>query len=1186
MWNFGDGSSEVEGPHKITRHAFKKAGVFNVSVWSNNTLSRLNSWMAVEVFEAISGVHLMYNGPGELSSITEISGSVSAGTSVRWTFDLGDGTVFKDIEKNSISHVYRSTGNYSVQVTVWNAVSSMRQSIDVEIYHLAIMGILPLDCIVSGKEVNLRALVTGNVSQLTFHWSFGDSTGMSVTKGTSTIAHTFSGPGRYLIDVTIYSQAGSAHYQTNVCVENLIIDLNLHSSLNVAAAGEKICFDVSVLPNRGESYTFFWYNSSSCDCPVNGTSHHCFVFSKEGKHEIMVIAQNQVSKKTAATTIFIQRPISKLSVQHNGDMDVFTVNQSYYFWTEPSQNSVVIEWDFGDGSLMKEGQNLSHVFTSAGQYRISANAVSREIVSVDVEVQVPISSASIHTNQPFSEVGQEAVFTVSSNVMDNVEFYWTVDSLTHSQLGTSEYKYAFPNAGIFHVIVIVQNLVSKIETSTTIEVLERIKDVRITSQILKSLSYFPTNETITLIASVSHGTSLAYQWLAHQDGVNDIVGVGEHFKLLTSHPGNVSVELIVANALGKVRSIFSLRAVERLSGVNILSPLNILAKGKPIKIAVTIKTGTDLQCIWYFDADHSPITTDVPSVLHVFNAVGVFKLRVSVGNVLGSVNVTKQLTIQQPVSEINFEVNGQSHPYFVTSNSLLKFHGSVAQGNDLHWEWTAISWEGGTIVLGKNQTITSSFMDAGDRRVTLNVSNEISWQSVSHVVTVQDAIKGLSLRVSDAIFCENDPVTFTPSIVQGSGVSFSLEFPGGNTPLKNQEDFTTSSIPVGNHTIKATAKNLVSASSEYITVKVVERVKGLRLVDCCSSALEASKPVSFKASVRTGSKVTYRWKFHLDGFKTLQGTGQSVLYSPFSNGSLSVTVEAGTDFCWQSITKTIQVQWPVKNVKLSILSDGPFVDHNATFFALIDGGSDLMFKWNFGDANKGIQVTQSNKEIYKYNVEGRFMIQLTVFNNISQVSAQFPVLVRKLECVQPRVTLIQEQVKIPKSRPNYFEASVDLKDCTSYKTNYLWEIFTDPDCMERKLFLNGSVAVTTPLLTLPKHTLQVGDYCLKFTTRFEGTPLQHYKTTGFSVVNSPLVPLIKGGSFQIWSNQKDLILDGTESYDPDATVQEVELLEFQWDITVVSIMSQIIYPMPCFANVCKYSSPLNISTFCRVTSRN
>ncbi|KAF7705631.1 hypothetical protein HF521_020917 [Silurus meridionalis] len=1153
-WNFGDGFPEVEGPHKTIRHAFKKAGVFNVSVISDNTLSKLNSWMVVEVFEMISGVHLGSNSPSELNSIIKISGGVSTGTSLRWTFDLGDGTVFKDLKKNSISYVYRSVGNYTVQAMVWNEVSSEREAIDVEIYQLAVLGILPLECVVSGKEVTLQALVRGNVSHLAFYWRFGDSKDVSVKNGIATVAHTFSGTGNYLIGVTIQSQAGSADYQSNLCVENSITDLNLHSSLNVAALGKEICFDVSVLPAGGENYQFHWYNSSFCDCPVNGTSHHCFIFFQEGKHEITVMAQNQVSKKTASTTILVQRP---LSVRHNGELDVLTVNQTYYFWTEPSKNNAAIEWDFGDGSLKSRGQNVSHNFTSAGQYHISAsvlNAVSKEIIKVDVQVQVPISNIRIHTNRPFAEAGQEAVFTISSDVMENVKFYWMIDSMTFSELGTSEYRYVFPKAGIFQIRVTAQNPVSKVETSLTIEVVERIQGVRIMS--LKSASYIPTNETVTLVASVSRGTSLTYQWLANQAEVNDLVGVGEHFQFYTIHPGNVSVRLIVANVLGKVHSDFSLRAVERVSEVNI--PLsNVVAKGKPVSIAVEIKTGTDLQYTWFLDTNLSSVTTDVPFVLHVFNTVGVFKLRVSVGNVLGSVNATKQLMIQEPVSEIDFDINGQSHPYFVSSNSPLTFHGSARKGSDVHWEWTARSVEGSAVVLDKNQIISYLFMDAGDHRVTLNVSNEISWQSVSHVVTVQDAIRGFSLRASDVIVCENDPVTFTPSITQGSGVSFLLEFPEGNTSLEDQEDFTTSSIPLGNHTIKAIAKNLVSILSVNITIRVVQGLKGLHLVDCCSSVLEASKPVHFKASVNSGSKVIYRWNFHLDGLRTSQQTGQSVLYSPFSNGTLTVMVEAKTDFCSQSITETALVQQPVKNVTLSILSEGPFVNHSVTFFALVDGGSDLAIKWSFGDE---IRLTKSNKEVYKYKVDGKFMVQVTVFNNISQVSAHFPVLVRKLKCIQPRVALVQEQARILKSQPNYFEASVDLNGCTSYKTNYLWEIFRDPDCTERKVFLHASVDVTKPLLAISKNTLEVGDYCVKFSTWFEGTPLRHHKTGGFSVGNSPLVPLIKGGSIKVWSNQKDLVLDGSESFDPDATIPEVDLLEFQWNIIMEQNTSSTQYP--------------------------
>ncbi|XP_062859991.1 polycystin-1 [Trichomycterus rosablanca] len=1178
-WRFGDGTLEIKGPHNSISHTFKEAGVYNVSVCSNNTLSKLVTWMEVEVFETISGLRVWNNGPNELNTVTEITGRVATGTSLSWTFELGDGTVFTELSKSLILHTYKSTGNFTVQVTVSNAVSRVTQLINIEIYQLAIIGILPSDCITSGQEINLQALVKGNVSELTFHWWFGDGTATSIKKGMSTIVHTFSDSGNYSTDVTIYSLTGSASYHTSVCVEALITDLNLHSASNVVAIGEKICFDVSVIPAGGETYQFLWYVSSFSDPPVNGMSKKCFVFSEEGTQEVVVIAQNRVSQKTAKLTIFVQRPVTNLYIRHSGNLNVFTYNQTYYFWTEPSHSNVIVEWDFGDGSAKKEGRNISHVFTSAGQYHVTAlvfNAVSKEVVSVQVEVQVPISSLVIQT-KPFAEAGQDTLITAISNVID-VQFYWKVNSYPPSQLGTSQYRYVFPKAGIFEVSVTAQNLVSEINASTLIEVVERIQGVQITSQSLKSLRYFPTNETVTLTASVKHGTRLTYRWLAQQHGVKTTTEDGKHFKLLTCISGDVFVKLTVANVLGEVQSEVSLRAIERISAVNISSPVNVISKGQPVNISLYLPTGSDLEYIWFSDLDRSPVTSDVPYLSHVFNTVGIFNLSVSVKNIFSSAHTTIQFTVQEPVSEIDFKVDGKLNPFIVPSNQLLQFQGSAQTGTVRYWKWTLDVQEGNDIVIGKNQAVSYSFLDEGDYRVTLAASNDVSWQVVSHIVTVQNVIKGLSLRVSHSVICENEPITFKPSISQGSGVTFLLEFPEGNTSLKVQKEFTTSFLPVGNHTVKVVARNHVSIIAATVSVQVVERIRGLHLINCCAEVLEASKLTNFGASVDTISQVTYHWSFFQDGFNTSHQVGQSVNYTPISNGSLSVTVNASTNVCSQSLTKTVFVQWPVKNIKLVVSSAELFVDHPITFVVLTDNCCDLTYKWEFGDSNK-IWLTKSNQANHTYSIEGKFMMQVTVFNNVSKISEWFPIVVKKLQCLQPQVSLIQDQssLQIFKSRPNYFEARVNLNGCTFYKTKYLWEIFHDLNCTERKVSLNGLIDLTMPLLSLPKHSLDVGDYCLKFTTRFHGTPLQHNKTTRFSVVNNPLVPLIKGGSYRLWSSQKDLILDGTESYDPDATVQEKEPLTFQWNILLIKVYDTEVLPVTVKCVSCSLLTSFYIS---------
>ncbi|XP_049320596.1 polycystin-1 isoform X1 [Astyanax mexicanus] len=1184
-WDFGDATLEVEGLHDKISHSFIEAGVYNVSVTADNTLSQLRAWMIVEIIETISGVQLSYNGPNELNTLTQISGRVSSGSDLRWTFDLGDGTLFKDLSRSSISHVYKTTGNYSVQVTVSNAVSRVIQSINVEIYQLAIIGItLPTDCIVNGKETHFHAVVTCNPSMLTFHWSFGDGTPLIVRKGSSTIAHTFTNPGNYSVGVTVYNQVESAsnHYQTksSVCIEALITDLHLRSSQDAVALGEKICFDASVLPT-GQNYQFLWYNSSSTSVvPVNGTSHHCFIFIEEGLHEVTVMARNRVSHKTAKAAIFVQMPIPKLSIQHNGTSDVLSANQFYHFWTEPSQNNGAFEWSFGDGSPKMVGQNQSHVFTSAGRFLINAsvfNAINRESAVAYVEVQAPITYVRILTNQSYAEAGKETVFNVESNAIHDVsiKFYWTVslDSLSPPNPGKSEYRYTFSRAGVFEVKVLVQNLVSEMESSALVEVLERIEGVQITSQNFKSLSYFPTNEPITLTASIKHGSSLTYHWLASQNGRNETVevGDGQHFKLLTNSSGIVSIKLTVANALGKVCKDITVRAVERVSGVNISTPVDVAAKGQPVNISVSVKTGSDLQYVWCLDSNCSLETSGASFILHVFKSIGVFELKVSVTNVLGSVDATKQLIVRESISGVDFEIDGQSlhSPFFVRSNSVLEFIGFVRKGSDLRWEWTVVAVpRGNAIILTNNQTFSFSFMDVGDLRVTLNVSNDISWQLISHLLTVEDAIEGLTLGASDLAICEDDPITFTPSISRGSGVSIKLESAGKNYSLNVHENLTISSLPVGNQTVKAIAKNHISSLSASVAVQVVERVNGLKMeilgiLECCPKVLEALKSYNFKALVQVGSQVTYQyqWSFqemHENGANDLRITGQNVLYSPSSNGSISVTVEASSlkglsTFCLQSITELITVQWPVLEVKLMVCSTNrPFIDHPITLCAVVSSGSDLIFHWDFGDSEESmVKVTKLNTVDHLYKVKGRFLARVIVFNNISHVSDSLAIVVEELECIKPQVSLILKHSKIYKSRPSYFEASVDLHDCVSYKTTYLWEIFQDPTCTEKKMSLKSSIDVSTPLLYLPKHELEVGDYCLKFTTRFQGTLLEHHETTKISVVNSPLVPVIKGGSYRIWSTHNDLLLDGTESYDPDCAEQEQDdLLRFHWNITV------------------------------------
>ncbi|KAE8284545.1 Polycystin-1 [Larimichthys crocea] len=87
---------------------------------------------------------------------------------------------------------------------------------------------------------------------------------------------------------------------------------------------------------------------------------------------------------------------------------------------------------------------------------------------------------------------------------------------------------------------------------------------------------------------------------------------------------------------------------------------------------------------------------------------------------------------------------------------------------------------------------------------------------------------------------------------------------------------------------------------------------------------------------------------------------------------------------------------------------------------------------------------------------------------------------------------------------------------------YLWEIFKESDCTEDSSKFSGNKVI------------------------LRGTPLLAQQKTTITVVHSPLIAVIKGGSHRLWPSLSDLILDGSESQDPDIEPGVEDTLQYHW----------------------------------------
>ncbi|XP_068614855.1 polycystin-1-like [Brachionichthys hirsutus] len=1167
-WDFGDGSEVIRDTLGKVGHAFESAGTYNITVCANNTLTVLTTWIMVEVIEKISGITVHCSGPVELHSAAVFSAAVTTGNNLVWNFDFGDGCLQENLTDGSITHIYKSPGNYTVDVTAWNSASQAHQSISVEVYRLTVSAVLPTGCVMSGRDVELTALVNGNVSTLDFHWLLGDGSPLTLARGQATAMHKFKSHGTFHLSLTVFSSPTYVSFNTSICVETAIINLTVRASQEVVAVGDEVCLSAIVSPRHMTGYELEWISSCSSFTTRTENRPKCFVFKNEGIEEVSVTASNNVSSQTARVRISIQTPVSKLSVGYGSQSDTLMLNTLATFWVASCVGSnVTVLWDFGDGSPVEQNQNVSHIFTSAGQFTVTAtaaNAISRGSVPLKVNVLSPVSDLLLHTNQPYSAVGEETLISASSSAISNTTYYWTADGAASTKQGTAQFRFTFLNPGIHQVRVVAQTFAGKKEAAVLIEVFERLEGLQIESQSVTNMKYVPTQEELRFVASLVKGSNATYHWLAIKSGTNQqITGEGEIFSLLAEIPGGISVHLTASNKLGETTSRASLVAVQRVTSANITTQSNTVELGRAVNISVSVIAGTDLHYFWYVKADLSPLQTNEPFLRHTFTSLGHCLVRVSVQNVLGHSNVTKDFNVQEKVQGVDFQIEGKTHPFYIATGDVVPLHGIISKGSDLKWFWKISGIEAKPFKVTE-QNMIYSFPYAGIYQVSLNVSNGLNWQMVSHSVAVQDAIRDLTLTISKHSLCTGEQVSFSPTISSGSNGSFVIVFRNKDWVYSQallDGHFSTANLLTGTHLVTLKAWNQVSTAEISSTVVVSEKIQGLQLVNCCSAALEALKEVKFKAEIRNGLPVNYTWIIHAGEFEPTRLLGQEVVYVPPRSGQLSVSVTATNGVCSETQNGSVTVEWPVKRVKLVCHSERTFVGHAVMFSAQVNGGSNLGLFWDFGDSTE-VLMTDLSTISHTYNFPGKYRLMVKVLNSVSHVSTQLYLDVEELQCSSPQAFLIQSPSTIFRSRPSFFETNID-NNCSAYKTVYLWEILKEPSCtnansrfLANKVSLRSQVDVASPYLLIPKHSLDIGRYCLVFTVFLRGTPLLVQQKTTFTVVHSQLVAFIRGGSHRTWPSFTNLILDGSASHDPDMDPGTEDALQYHWALTTPVTMCE------------------------------
>ncbi|XP_037133585.1 polycystin-1 isoform X2 [Syngnathus acus] len=1011
----------------------------------------------------------------------------------------------------------------------------------------------------------------------TFRWDFGDGSSpvtqtlpapcdtMEAENGGTqmfvehSVNMTYTSPGNYHLQVGVSNQFEQMDKSIKISVRHVLKRLFVNSSALVAVVHQAYPLEAFTDPaTDGVIYTWNFGDESKA---VQGAEQKVErAFTSVGDYNVTLCADNTLSILRTWLLVQVVEKMSGLSVSCNGLQPVnnlslacrfqsVTVNTSASFWAASGTGSnVSVIWDFGDGSPVEPKEKVSHVFTQVGEFTATAfNAISRESVSVKVNVSDPVSDFSLQSEQPFAVVGEETKFTAVSSEDLNATYYWTVDGLLPTQKGSRQLIFIFPKAGQYQVRSTARHLESRREALILVEVFEPMEALRIDSPSLINRTYLPTREDVVFVASMAKGSNVTYEWLVAPNNIkHQVEADGERLHFGVESPAGFTIRVNASNKLGERTSLVSVVALERVSGAQITTPRQILPAGKSCNLSVSVLTGSDLNYIWHVDSNL--VQTDAPFILHNFTKSGNFLVQVVVHNAISQSDDNKNVSVQEEVEEADFTIAGKMFPFDMSTNTLVSFQGFVRKGSDLHWEWKMS--DAAKLFCQSHHALAYTFPLEGIYSVSLNVSNAITWQEVTHDVVIQDPIEGLALNMSKDWLCTEEEVTFVPTITKGTNATFVLMFETQGR-MHSQDvlegSFSTSKLPAGLHKVQLKAWNQVSSAQMSTQVQILEKIQGIRLLSPSHHAVEALKEIRFEVDEQNEFAVNYTWIFHFEDAQPLWLKGKEVIFTPPTNGSLSLTALANNGVCSEMLNKTLTVEWPVQEVQLICQSEAIFAGHAAFFSATTIELSNLKYVWTFGNSLKKwpTHVTWVN---HTFGRAGEYLVTVNVSNHVSHTSAQLRVDVLELECAEPQASLIQSQPTIFRSRANFFEARVDL-NCSAYETTYRWEMFRALDCTHESgngVLLNGT---TSPFLHLPKNSLDVGRYCLWFSVSLQGTPLWVRRKTKVTVVCSPLVAVIKGGSHRLWPSTRDLVLDGRGSRDPDAKQGE-DALRYQWTFTI------------------------------------
>lgn len=561
-WEFSDGTT-VTGVS--VSHAFSQAGNYTVTLtvddgWGgtdtetmNVTILQPNDAPNADVY---ANTTLVLVDDKIQFNASNSSDPNNHNISYDWKFD--DGTTATGATP---VHAYNGSGDYTATVTVTDERGkSDSATVDIEVRDSNAAPNADAGPNKTVKNLSFVQLNGTNSSDpdgdnLTYHWDFGDNTG--VTDASSTPYHKYTERGQYTVTLVVEDSFGETDIDTTtVNITNNPPNASLTVPSDPLPVNHSVNFSASNSSDLdSDSLAYDWYFGDGSSV-IGGNDSESHTYTQTGTYEVTVnVSDGFGGFDTRTVAVSVENTPPK-NVTINGKNETIVGYNTTYTTNATDLNGDTLGYTWYFPNATYTTADVTHAFESAGNHTVRLNVsdghgntvTKNRTVYVRDNNTAPSVTISDGNRTVFNGTLTEFLANASDSDGDDITYDWSIETGSGTVTGTGpDASNLYETEGDFNVSVTVTD---EFGASDTDEIVVSVVNNPPNATLPAESSSRPVDASTNFAVNASDydGDNLTYDW-EFGDG-NTAMAAGDAVSYTYNQTGNYTLNVTVTDEHG------------------------------------------------------------------------------------------------------------------------------------------------------------------------------------------------------------------------------------------------------------------------------------------------------------------------------------------------------------------------------------------------------------------------------------------------------------------------------------------------------------------------------------------------------------------------------------------------------------------------------------------------------------